>query len=243
MYSGHVAELCILLLCVVAFFGYHIWLYNFENPCMGLIRVPTTMAKARQVWTRSICADDKDVITGVQTIRNSLMTVTLFTVAAGYIGARAIPEILLTPDMIQQLNLIQSHDPITRDGDGTSLLQPSVKLGIGLGTLFVCFLCFAQSARLYAHTGFLLKAQASKYKPSHWDFEAESLAIMGRAGLLFSIGIRCFFGFGILLLWILGPIALLIATMATLSCFFWMDFLPTPSRAQLHLLKSSDEHE
>lgn len=107
MYSGHVAELCILLLCVVAFFGYHIWLYNFENPCLGLIRVPTTMAKARQVWTRSICADDKDVITGVQTIRNSLMTVTLFTVAAGYIGARAIPEILLTPDMIQQLNLIQ----------------------------------------------------------------------------------------------------------------------------------------
>lgn len=45
------------------------------------------------------------------------------------------------------------------------------------------------------------------------------------------------------LLWILGPIALLIATMATLLCFFWMDFLPTPSRAQLHLLKSSDEHE
>ena len=107
MYSGHVAELCILLVCIVAFFGYHIWLYNVEAPFMGLIRVPTTMSKARQVWTRSICADDKDVITGVQTIRNSLMTVTLFTVAAGYIGARAIPEILLTPDMIQQLNLIQ----------------------------------------------------------------------------------------------------------------------------------------
>ena len=45
------------------------------------------------------------------------------------------------------------------------------------------------------------------------------------------------------LLWILGPIALLIATIATLLCFFWMDFLPTPSRAQLHLLKSDDEHE
>ena len=45
------------------------------------------------------------------------------------------------------------------------------------------------------------------------------------------------------LLWILGPIALLIATIATLLCFFWMDFLPTPSRAQLHLLKSNDEHE
>ena len=108
MYSGHIAELALLWTCIVAFVGYHIWLYNFQNPFLGLIRVPATMSKARQVWTRSICADDKDVITGVQTIRNSLMTVTLFTVAAGYIGARAIPEILLTPDMLQQLNLIQA---------------------------------------------------------------------------------------------------------------------------------------
>ncbi|KAL3131942.1 hypothetical protein ABBQ38_007638 [Trebouxia sp. C0009 RCD-2024] len=241
MYSGHIAELAILWVCVVAFVGYHVWLYNFENPFFGLIRVPTTMARARQVWTRSICMDDKDVITGVQTIRNSLMTVTLFTVAAGYIGARAIPEILLTPDMLQQLNLIQSHDPITRSGNGTSLIQPSIKLGIGLGTLFICFLCFAQSARLYAHTGFLLKAQASKYKPSRWDFEGEALAIMGRAGLLFSIGIRCFFAFGILLLWILGPVALICATVATLLAFLWMDFLPAPSRATMHLLKLEED--
>ena len=107
MYTGHIAELAILWVCFTAFVGYHVWLYNFESTFLGLIRVPTTMARARQVWTRSICTDDKDVITGVQTIRNSLMTVTLFTVAAGYIGARAIPEILLTPDMLQQLNLIQ----------------------------------------------------------------------------------------------------------------------------------------
>lgn len=47
--------------------------------------------------------------------------------------------------------LAQSHDPITGAGDGTSLVQPTVKLGIALGSLLVCFLCFAQSARLYAH--------------------------------------------------------------------------------------------
>lgn len=107
MYSGHIAELAILLVCVAAFFGYHVFLYNFDSPFLGLVRVPSTMTRVRHVWTRSICADDKDVITGVQTIRNSLMTVTLFTVAAGYIGARAIPEILLSPDMFDQLNLIQ----------------------------------------------------------------------------------------------------------------------------------------
>jgi len=35
---------------------------------------------------------------GVQTLRNSIMAVTLFTVACGYVGARAVPEILLNPD-------------------------------------------------------------------------------------------------------------------------------------------------
>lgn len=46
--------------------------------------------------------------------------------------------------------------------------------------------------------GFLIKAQSSRYRPAQWDFEADAFAIMGRAGLLFSLGIRCFFGFGIL---------------------------------------------
>lgn len=46
--------------------------------------------------------------------------------------------------------------------------------------------------------GFLIKAQSSKYRPVQWDFEGDALAIMSRAGLLFSLGIRCFFGFGIL---------------------------------------------
>ena len=64
----------------------------------------------------------------------------------------AVPQVYMLAALNKSKLCIQSHDPITRDGDGTSLLQPSVKLGIGLGTLFICFLCFAQSARLYAHT-------------------------------------------------------------------------------------------
>lgn len=72
------------------------------------------MAKCRQVWTRHMCMDEKETITAVQTLRNSLMTVTLFTVAAGYIGARAIPEILLDADYIDRLNLIQVSPPVCK---------------------------------------------------------------------------------------------------------------------------------
>ena len=96
-----------LCVCIVAFVGYHLWLYNFDSHFMGLTRVPATMSKCRQVWTRHMCTDEKETITAVQTLRNSLMTVTLFTVAAGYIGARAIPEILLDADYIDRLNRIQ----------------------------------------------------------------------------------------------------------------------------------------
>ena len=36
------------------------------------------------------------------------MAVTLFTVACGYIGARALPEILLNPDWIVTLDAVQA---------------------------------------------------------------------------------------------------------------------------------------
>ena len=67
----------------------------------------TAARNARRVWARSIAQDDKETITGVQTLRNSIMAVSMFTVACGYIGARSLPEILLNPDWIQTLSLIQ----------------------------------------------------------------------------------------------------------------------------------------
>ena len=67
---------------------------------------------------------------------------------------------LLYPDILQSKQSkqhdmrgihLQQHDPITRAGGGVPLLQPAIKLGIGLAVLFVSFLAFAQSGRLYSH--------------------------------------------------------------------------------------------
>ena len=38
------------------------------------------------------------------------------------------------------------------------LLHPAVKLGIALAILFVSFMCFAQSGRLYSHVVSILRA-------------------------------------------------------------------------------------
>ena len=47
--------------------------------------------------------------------------------------------------------VLQEHDPITRNGGGVPLLQPAIKLGVALAVLFVSFMSFAQSGRLYSH--------------------------------------------------------------------------------------------
>ena len=46
---------------------------------------------------------------------------------------------------------LQDNDPITRSGGGVPLLRPAIKLGVALAVLFVSFMSFAQSGRLYSH--------------------------------------------------------------------------------------------
>ena len=40
------------------------------------------------------------------------------------------------------------------------------------------------------------------------------------------------------LVWLLGPIAIAVATVTALSAMFWMDFIPKPSNEQMHRLKA-----
>lgn len=179
---------------------------------------------ARRLWTRAIAENDKETVTGVQTLRNSIMSVSLFTVACGYIGARALPEILLDKAWTERINNIQALDPIIAASGGVSLMPPTVKLAIALVLLLCCFLCFVQSARLYSHIGFLLKA-VSTSKTDGRSYERETIAVTDCAGMLFSVGIRLFLAFSIAVIWILGPVALLVSTAVFLCGTFHVDFL------------------
>lgn len=44
----------------------------------------------------------------------------------------------------------------------------------------------------------MLRAISSNLRPGHWSFEVETLAVLDMAGLLFSLGIRFFLAFGLL---------------------------------------------
>ena len=46
--------------------------------------------------------------------------------------------------------------------------------------------------------GFMLRAVSSNLCPEHWTFEGELLAVLDMAGFLFSLGLRLFIAFGLL---------------------------------------------
>ena len=51
-----------------------------------------------------VALEEKDAVTGVQTLRNALMVVALTSQAAAYIGARALPDLLFNPDYQERLH-------------------------------------------------------------------------------------------------------------------------------------------
>ena len=51
-------------------------------------------------------SDEKEAITGVQTLRNAIMVCALLATASAYVGGRALPAILFDPSWRESLDSI-----------------------------------------------------------------------------------------------------------------------------------------
>lgn len=72
-----------------------------------------------------------------------------------------------------------------RDLPGGPLVPPIAVVATALGSLYASFICFAQSVRLYVHTGFYIRACTSKFNPGTLTV-AEAKRVTIHAGLAFS---------------------------------------------------------
>lgn len=95
-------ELCLVVLSLALFVGYHVFMYVFQSRLWALkksnwFNVYETAGMTRLLWTHAIVSDDKDAITGVQTLRNAIMVCALLATASAYLGGRALPSILFDP--------------------------------------------------------------------------------------------------------------------------------------------------
>jgi hypothetical protein len=83
------------------------------------------------------------------------------------------------------LPTLQLRDPLMRHLEGGLLVPPIAIVATALGALYAGFICFAQSVRLYVHTGFYIRACTSKFNPGTLTV-AEAKRVTIHAGLAFS---------------------------------------------------------
>ncbi len=113
MDSRDIGELAIVVFCCVVFVGYHLWLYLLRRLLRSRSRSSTkwfnvyeTAGLTRLLWTHAMISDEKEAITGVQTLRNAIMVCALLATASAYVGGRALPAILFDPSWRESLDSI-----------------------------------------------------------------------------------------------------------------------------------------
>jgi uncharacterized membrane protein len=153
----------------------------------------------------------------VQTLRNSTMAATLMASTA-VILILGILNMLANADKIgpalHVLNPTGSHEP------GIWIF----KLMLILVDFFVAFFSFSLAVRGYNHVGFLINVPNDSDK--HGITPAKVALHLNRASAYYSIGMRTYYFSVPLVLWLFGPVWMLIATIGLLLILRHLDHLP-----------------
>jgi uncharacterized membrane protein len=212
----YIADLATFALCIllVAIYQWRLARRVRRNPD---ITVQGMNAAAREAWVRRV-TEDRDLHTmAVQTFRNSTMAASLMASTA----------VLLIFGII---NLSTSADKVSlfaRDISTWGSHEPGMwvfKLMVLIVDFFVAFFAFALAIRGYHHAGYLLNVPLDA---KHGGVSIQKITnMLHRTARYYSIGMRTYYLAVPLLLWLFGPIWMLIATVALLVVLNHLDHLP-----------------
>lgn len=221
----------------IQFFLYHYWPYFVDffilGLCIALIAAyqfrlrrhvrkhpETTIlavtAQARLAWLHRVMNSHGLEVMAVQTFRNSIMAATLMASTA----------VIL---IFGILNLVANADkigPVLHGINTWGSQDPELwilKLMLPLVDFFVAFFCFALAVRGYHHAGYLVNAPLGA---EHGVTVEKVIALLDRTARYYSIGMRTYYYSVPLVLWLFGPIWMLISTMVLLAVLYHLDHLP-----------------
>ncbi len=212
----YVADLATFALCalMVAIYQSRLTRRIRNNPD---ITVQGMNAAAREAWVRRVTEDRSLHTMAVQTFRNSTMAASLMASTA----------VLLIFGII---NLSTSADKVSIFARGISTWgshEPEMwvfKLMVLIVDFFVAFFAFALAIRGYHHAGFLLNVPLDA---KHGGVSVQKITnMLRRTAGYYSIGMRTYYLAVPLLLWLFGPVWMLIATVALLVVLNHLDHLP-----------------
>ena len=168
--------------------------------------------RLRRAWVETMRASGNGIL-AIQTLRNWVMSATLFASTAMLIGLGVIGKAFDGVDLAglsQALSLVPS---------GAALVR--IKLLLLAAIFFGAFLHFARALRYYNHTGFLINLPAG-----HFDgLEVASIAdTLNHAGGHYHHGTRLFLLAVPGVLWLIGPDWFLGGVFVALFLLYRFDF-------------------
>ncbi len=168
--------------------------------------------RLRRAWVETVRESRSDIL-AIQTLRNWVMSATLFASTAMLIGLGIVRLALEGPDLTglsQSLSLAPT---------GAALVR--IKLLLLAAFFFSAFLHFALALRYYNHTGFLINLPAEHFGGRPLDPIADTL---NRAGGHYNQGTRIFLLAAPFVLWLIGPDWFLGGVLVAILLLYRFDF-------------------
>lgn len=169
--------------------------------------------RLRRAWVDTMRDSANNGILAIQTLRNWVMSATLFASTSMLIGLGvmgvAFNGVDLN-DLSQALSLAPTSANLVR-----------LKLLLIAAIFFGCFLHFALALRYYNHTGFLINLPSTSFSGSGLASTADTL---NRASGHYNRGTRGFLLATPFLFWLIGPDWFLVGTLISLTLLYRFDY-------------------
>jgi hypothetical protein len=165
--------------------------------------------RMRVDWVSALGRQSGFEIVAVQTLRNSLMSA---TISASTAALALMGTITLAAPRLAGISA--EHD--------LAAVSPRTVLEIALMlVLFASFVCSAMAMRYFNHAGFVMSMPAASAERQ--PLMPLAAGYVGRAGLLYSWGLRCFLAIAPLVAGIVTPVATLPMTCALIAVLWLFD--------------------
>eukprot|EP00884_Botryococcus_braunii_P020093 jgi/Botrbrau1/6768/Bobra.0057s0004.1 len=165
---------------------------------------------------------------GFRTCAMLLLLLSFMATTCGLIAIQGLLAIMLDSTRLDRVKEFSDNDPIAK---GT-WLQPALKLAITEGMVLLAFLWFMQSIRLMVHLGFLMRVVPSARNTENYFQEEAAVGVALRSSICFTAGLRTFYAFIPLVMWMFGATALLISTVVELLVLYLTDDIPRYPKAR-----------
>jgi len=170
----------------------------------------------RERWVKRVMEGSNMEILAIQTLRNSVM-------ASNFMASTAILLVIGTINLSDKIGTWSVQwQPELVTQHMAWLWQ--LKLGLLLLVFAIAFYCFSMAIRFFNHVGYMINLREEP--SSAQDNFKQTCNYLNRAGSYYALGNRAFFFSLPIMMWFLGPIFLLIATLLLIAGLGRLDKVP-----------------